>query len=68
MTLIDQTIINIIQQISLPESFRKHRLQGEYKDCWECHIKPDWLLIWIEDVHTDTVTFIRTGTHADLFS
>lgn len=44
---------------------RPHRLAGDWKPCWECHIEPDWLLIWDED--ETSVTLIRTGTHSDLF-
>ncbi|HUG40119.1 MAG TPA: type II toxin-antitoxin system YafQ family toxin [Longimicrobiales bacterium] len=44
---------------------RPHTLQGEFADCWECHIKSDWLLIW--RIQGDELVFIRTGTHSDLF-
>jgi mRNA interferase YafQ len=44
---------------------RPHRLSGEWNRFWECHIEPDWLLIWDE---TETILIlVRTGTHADLF-
>ena len=44
---------------------RPHRLSGEWNRFWECHIEPDWLLIWDE---TETsLILVRTGTHADLF-
>ena len=42
-----------------------HPLKGEYADCRECHIEPDWLLIYL--IQSDTITFIRTGSHSDLF-
>ena len=45
--------------------YRKHRLSGDLAHCWECHIEPDWLLIWEEDDRSVVLT--RTGTHADLF-
>lgn len=44
---------------------RPHRLSGAWFSCHECHIEPDWLLIWEED--ESAVPFIRTGTHLDLF-
>ena len=44
---------------------KTHRLAGDWKPCWECHIEPDWLLIW--DENETSVTLIRTGTHSDLF-
>lgn len=49
----------------LAARYRDHSLRGEYADCRECHIEPDWLLIYL--IQTETITFIRTGTHADLF-
>jgi len=49
----------------LPPSFRPHKLKGEYGGCWECHIEPDWLLVW--EVYPDHILLIRTGSHADLF-
>lgn len=42
-----------------------HPLTGSWIPCWDCHIEPDWLLIYLV---TDTaVELVRTGTHADLF-
>lgn len=45
-----------------------HRLSGEWADTRECHIanEGDWLLLWIRN--TTTVTFVRTGSHDDLFN
>lgn len=58
-------LVNLIHQKPLSRKHVDHPLKGEYSDCRECHIEPDWLLIYrIED---ETITFIRTGTHADLF-
>jgi mRNA interferase YafQ len=49
----------------LPAGYRPHRLTGEWKGVWECHIEADWLLIY--DVTPSEVLLIRTGTHSDLF-
>ena len=49
----------------LDPNHRRHRLSGEWSRYWECHIEPDWLLIWNED--DDTLLLVRTGTHSDLF-
>jgi mRNA interferase YafQ len=49
----------------LPEAYRPHKLSGEWKGVWECHIDPDWLLIY--DVTPAEVLLIRTETHSDLF-
>ena len=45
---------------------RRHRLSGAWSGSWECHIEPDWLLIWIQD--DDALVLVRTGTHSDLFA
>ena len=50
---------------ALPEGYRPHKLTGEWKGVWECHIEPDWLLIY--EVTATEVLLIRTGTHSDLF-
>ncbi len=44
---------------------RDHKLTGPWQDFRECHIEPDWLLIY--RLATDEITFVRTGTHSDLF-
>lgn len=51
----------------LPEKNRDHSLSGDYINCRECHIAPDWLLVYELD-GTDLILYlIRTGTHSDLF-
>jgi mRNA interferase YafQ len=49
----------------LPARCRPHRLSGEYLGFWECHIEPDWLLIY--DVGPDFLELAATGSHSDLF-
>lgn len=44
---------------------RPHRLSGNWHPCWECHVEPDWLLIWHDT--EDALVLVRTGTHSDLF-
>ena len=52
---------------SLPPEYRPHKLKGKYKECWECHINPDWLLVW-EQYDTELILILAdTGTHSDLF-
>jgi len=59
-------VINeLIAEKTLIEKYRNHSLKGEYADCCECHIEPDWLLVYM--VSNPHIIFIRTGTHADLF-
>ncbi|MGF1620417.1 MAG: type II toxin-antitoxin system YafQ family toxin [Rhodomicrobiaceae bacterium] len=50
---------------TLPPRNRDHTLTGDWQDCRECHIAPDWLLIY--QTTDEEVILIRTGSHADLF-
>ena len=59
-TVVDQ----LLAGKSLEPRHRAHRLRG-HSGVWECHIEPDWLLIWRFD--GDHLTLVATGSHADLF-
>ena len=55
----------LIEELPLAERLRDHSLVGNWRGRRECHIEPDWLLIYkLED---NAIIFERTGTHADLF-
>ena len=49
----------------LEPKYKDHILGGQYPDCRECHIEPDWLLIY--QLTEEELVLIRTGSHADLF-
>lgn len=49
----------------LPHKYRLHKLSGEYSNLWECHLEPDWLIIF--DLSDQTLILENTGTHSDLF-
>ena len=51
----------------LPRKNRDHMLTGDYKGLRECHITPDWLLVYERKEILKIVTLVRTGSHADLF-
>ena len=51
----------------LPAKYKDHALIGNYKGCRECHITPDWLLIYEIDGNELFLYLTRTGTHSDLF-
>ncbi len=65
--LIQKVITLLVTKTPLPAKYKAHKLSGNYKDCLECHILPDWLLIWRTDEATNVLVLIRTGTHSDLF-
>lgn len=50
----------------IPPEMRPHTLTGQYRGCLECHIGPDYLLIW-RDESTDIVYLVRLGSHSELF-
>ncbi len=51
----------------LPEKYHDHALSGNYAGYRECHIRPDWLLIYLVDNNVLVLTLTRTGSHSDLF-
>jgi len=51
----------------LPPEYKPHPLAGKYKNRMECHIQPDWLLVWIQNDNELILLFTDTGTHSDLF-
>lgn len=57
----------LVEQKHLPEKYHDHNLNGNYKGYRECHIQPDWLLIY--KVYNDKLVLVltRTGSHSDLF-
>jgi mRNA interferase YafQ len=65
--LLTVTIKKLAEGEVLGESYQDHPLKGEFKGCRECHIAPDWLLVY--EIMDDILILylIRTGTHADLF-
>ena len=67
MELIQKVISILSNKGKLPEKYKPHKLSGNYENCWECHIKGDWLLIWMQNDQELTLLFTNTGTHSDLF-
>ena len=57
----------LINERPLDEKYRDHNLEGNWKGFRECHINPDWLLIYQIDNNDLILTLARTGTHSDLF-
>lgn len=64
-------LFEIIERLAnkevLEEKYRDHNLGGVYKSCRECHIEPDWLLIYMVEDKVLTLTLLRVGSHSDLF-
>ena len=67
LSLLSDVIKILASGETLPPKYKDHPLTGNYEGCRECHIQPDWLLIY-EIVETDIILYLtRTGTHSDLF-
>ena len=61
----DTIVIALTNNTPLPARTRPHKLTGNWADHWECHIEPDWLLIY--RVSDTELALARTGSRADLF-
>ena len=67
MRLLEKVIELLANQKPLPEKNRDHQRSGDYAGCRECHITPDWLLIY-EVADEELILYLtRTGSHSDLF-
>lgn len=66
---LNEVIFNLANDIPLPAANKDHPLSGDYAGTRECHITPDWLLIYSkeEEQTVKILTLIRTGSHSDLF-
>ena len=52
----------------IPSKMKPHKLKGNYQNYWECHIRPDTLLIWLQFDETNKIIYLeRIGSHSDLF-
>lgn len=67
LNLLDDVVSTLFYGLPLDEKYKDHNLIGNYKGCRECHILPDWLLIY-EIADDELILYLtRTGTHSDLF-
>lgn len=67
MRLLEKVIGILAEEKSLPSQYKDHGLSGDYKGCRECHIAPDWLLVY-EVIQQELLLYLtRTGTHSDIF-
>ena len=62
---LDKIVEKLLKAVPLDPKNRDHTLSGDYQDHQECHIEPDWLLIYLK--RATKIILVRTGTHSDLF-
>jgi mRNA interferase YafQ len=65
MAKLRETISLLVEGNALPPRYKDHPLSGDWKNFRDCHIEPDWLLIY--KIEGNDLHLIRTGTHSDLF-
>ena len=63
--ILDNANQGVEHHLLLPEKYCLHKLIGKYKGYWECHIEPDWLLVYYLD--NEVLRLERIGTHNDIF-
>ncbi len=67
LDLLDAVVTNLAERRPLAEKYRDHELTGNYSGFRECHIQPDWLLVYRVEADELILFLSRTGTHSDLF-
>lgn len=67
LSLLDTIVDKLRQGIPLEEKYRDHALTGNFEGFRECHIKPDWLLVYLIEDDILTLTLVDTGSHSDIF-
>jgi mRNA interferase YafQ len=65
--LLEEVLNILVQENPLPQKYLDHPLASNYAGHRECHITPDWLLIYKIEKDILTLSLTRTGTHSDLF-
>ena len=67
ISLLEDVIEKLRLDQPLEAKHHKHELSGNFKGVWECHIQPDWLLLYLKDNGVLVLTLVDTGTHSDIF-
>ena len=67
ISLLEDVIEKLRLDQPLEARHRNHELTGNFRGVWECHIQPDWLLLYLKDNGVLVLTLVDTGTHSDIF-
>ena len=67
LSLLDEVVDRLRQGKRLNEKYRDHALSGNFAGFRECHIQPDWLLVYLIENDVLTLTLVDTGSHSDIF-
>ena len=67
ISLLDDVVNKLRLGIPLEKKYNDHELTGNFKGFRECHVKPDWLLLYFIENNILTLTLVDTGSHSDVF-
>lgn len=67
ISLLENVVEKLRMDKPLEQKNHNHEHSGIFKGVWECHIKPDWLLLYFKDEDVLILTLVDTGTHSDIF-
>lgn len=67
VSLLEDVIEKLRLDQPLEARHHNHELSGNFKGVWECHIQPDWLLLYLKDNGVLVLTLVDTGSHSDIF-
>ena len=73
VTLLEEVVGKLMQNKPLEEKHHNHEFVGNMRGIWECHIQPDWLLLYLKEFDEKeskeilVLTLVDTGTHSDIF-
>lgn len=68
ITLLDDVVDCLRQGKELDKEYHDHALTGNFAGFRECHIQPDWLLVYLKEDDILTLTLVKTGSHSDVFN
>ena len=67
MDLLKEVLLELENTGTVSDKYKPHKLVGKHIGRWECHIEPDWLLVWEQNDFELILLLIETGTHSDIF-
>ena len=68
ISLLEEVVDKLLNNIKLEDKYHDHELKGNFKGFRECHIQPDWLLLYLKEEDVLTLTLVDTGSHSDLLN
>ena len=73
ISVLEEIIDKLMRDEPIEAKYHNHELLGKFKGIWECHIQPNWLLLYLKDYDEEAdkkvlvLTLVDTGTHSDIF-